>query len=80
MGKRRSTISILAQALVTILYISLPVLVALVIIGAVGQSIRGSRKPFEEEMRSLLGKIREGQKETNPLLRQHLAEEESDSE
>lgn len=31
-------------------------------------------------MRSLLGKIREGQKETNRLLRQHLAEEESDSE
>lgn len=70
---------LLVEALVIILYISVPVLVVLVVIRALGRSIRGSREPFEEEMRSLLGEIREGQKETNRLLQQHL-QEESDRE
>lgn len=71
---------ILFNALLIVLIISLPVLVALAIIRAVGQSIGGSREPFEKEMRSLLGEIREGQKETNRLLREHLADDESDKE
>lgn len=70
---------ILFNALLIVLIISLPVLVALAIIRAFGRSIRGSREPFEKEIRSLLGEIREGQKETNRLLREHLSEEKIDS-
>lgn len=72
-------LTILFQALMIILIISLPILVILVVIRALGRSMRGSREPFERDMRSLLGEIREGQQETNRLLRQHLGEE-SDSE
>jgi predicted Holliday junction resolvase-like endonuclease len=73
-------LTILFQALMIILIISLPILVILVVIRALGRSIRGSREPFERDMRSLLGEIRKEQKETNRLLREHLAEDRSDTE
>lgn len=61
---------LLVEALVIILYISVPVLVVLVIIGFARRS-RRSQEALEQ--------ILEGQKETNRLLRQHLTEE-NDSE
>lgn len=70
---------ILFNALLIILIISLPILVALAVIRAVGRSIRGDREPFEKEIRSLLDKIRENQEETNRLLRQHLADGDNDT-
>jgi hypothetical protein len=58
--------------------IAAPIVVALVIVRAV-QRARRAREAFEEEARSLLDEIRERQEETNRLLRDHLADEESDT-
>jgi hypothetical protein len=41
------------------------------------QRTRRTIEAFEEEIRTTLGDIRESQKETNRLLWQHLAHEES---
>jgi len=66
------------NGLMLALTIAAPIVVALVILRAV-QRARRAREAFEEEVRSLLDEIRERQEETNRLLREHLADDKSDT-
>ena len=64
--------------LVVLVTVSLPIVVVLWII----KTVRGFKSEREalEELGSMAKEIREGQKETNQLLREHLAEDKSDTE
>ena len=64
--------------LVVLVTVSLPIVVVLWII----KTVRGLKSEREalEELGSMTKEIREGQKETNQLLREHLAEDKSDTE
>jgi uncharacterized protein YoxC len=64
--------------LVVLVTVSLPILVVLWII----KTVRGVKSEREtlEELSSMAKEIREGQKQTNQLLREHLAEDKSDTE
>jgi hypothetical protein len=73
-----SLYEVLFNVLVVLVTVPLPILVVLWIIKAV----RGSKSEEENlaELSSIVKEIHEGQKETNRLLREHLADDESDKE
>jgi hypothetical protein len=64
--------------LVVLVTVSLPILVVLWII----KTVRGFKSEREalKELSSMAKEIHEGQKETNRLLREHLAEDKGDTE
>lgn len=64
--------------LVVLVTVSLPILTVLWIV----KTVRGfkSKRETLEELSSMAKEIREGQKETNQLLRGDLAEDKSDTE
>ncbi len=73
-----SLYEIFFNVLVVLVTVSLPILVVLWII----KTVRGFKSEREtlEELSSMAKEIREGQKETNRLLREHLAEDKGDTE